>query len=172
LIWHQLVAFGGGLKALHLPCEPTRSTLQRRGRRRKWRREETRREEGQSLGVGLKQGGSCFLGGEGPYLSHRHDDRVRGVVGVVGRLGEGDGEHHCGRADVVDEVELVGGDAGVPRNIGGRSRCHQDGDGALAARRHLHTATNKLRIVSLRVSGGRSLTGTLRDARRFPSTRW
>jgi hypothetical protein len=30
----------------------------------------------------------------------------------------------------------------------------------------------KLRIVTLRISGGRSLTGPIRDARRFPSTRW
>jgi hypothetical protein len=33
-------------------------------------------------------------------------------------------------------------------------------------------ATNKLRIVTLGISGGRSLTGPFRDARRFPSTRW
>jgi hypothetical protein len=34
------------------------------------------------------------------------------------------------------------------------------------------TAMQKLRIVTVRVSGGRSLTGPLRDARQFPSTRW
>jgi hypothetical protein len=33
-------------------------------------------------------------------------------------------------------------------------------------------ARKQLRIVTLGVSGGRSLTGPLRDARRFPSTRW
>jgi hypothetical protein len=35
-----------------------------------------------------------------------------------------------------------------------------------------HTAMQKLRIVTLRFRVGRSLTGPLRDARRFPSTRW
>jgi hypothetical protein len=34
------------------------------------------------------------------------------------------------------------------------------------------TATKKLRIATLGISGGRSLTGPFRDARRFPSTRW
>jgi hypothetical protein len=34
------------------------------------------------------------------------------------------------------------------------------------------TAMSKLRIVTLGISGGRSLTRPLRDARRFPSTRW
>jgi hypothetical protein len=34
------------------------------------------------------------------------------------------------------------------------------------------TATKKLRIVPEGISGGRSLTGPLRDARRFPSPRW
>ena len=34
------------------------------------------------------------------------------------------------------------------------------------------TAVEKLRIVTLGVSGGGSLTGLFRDARRFPSTRW
>jgi hypothetical protein len=34
------------------------------------------------------------------------------------------------------------------------------------------TAMQKLRIVTLGISGGRSLTTPLRDARRFPSTRW
>jgi hypothetical protein len=34
------------------------------------------------------------------------------------------------------------------------------------------TATQKLRIVTVGISGGRSLTGPLRDACRFPSTRW
>jgi hypothetical protein len=35
-----------------------------------------------------------------------------------------------------------------------------------------HTATNKLRIVTVGISGGVSLTRLFRDARRFPSTRW
>jgi hypothetical protein len=35
-----------------------------------------------------------------------------------------------------------------------------------------YTAIQKLRIVTLGISGGRSLTGPLRDARRFPSPRW
>jgi hypothetical protein len=47
-------------------------------------------------------------------------------------------------------------------------------------RRHPHpactapsrTAMNKLRIVTIGILGGGSLTGPLRDARRFPSTRW
>jgi hypothetical protein len=34
------------------------------------------------------------------------------------------------------------------------------------------TATNKLRIVTLGISGGGSLTRPLRDTRRFPSARW
>jgi hypothetical protein len=34
------------------------------------------------------------------------------------------------------------------------------------------TAMKRLRIVTVGISGGRSLTGPLRDARRFPSTRW
>ena len=33
-----------------------------------------------------------------------------------------------------------------------------------------HTAMQKLRIVTIGISGGRSLTGPFRDARRFPST--
>ena len=37
---------------------------------------------------------------------------------------------------------------------------------------HCATMQKKLRIVTLGISGGRSLTGPLRDARRFPSTRW
>jgi hypothetical protein len=47
-----------------------------------------------------------------------------------------------------------------PRNF---SRC--------ARARAGPTAVQKLRIVALGISGGRSLTGPLRDARRFPSTR-
>jgi hypothetical protein len=34
------------------------------------------------------------------------------------------------------------------------------------------TASKKVRIVTVGMSGGRSLTRPLRDARRFPSTRW
>jgi hypothetical protein len=34
------------------------------------------------------------------------------------------------------------------------------------------TPMQKLRIVTLGISGARSLTGPLRDDRRFPSTRW
>jgi hypothetical protein len=35
-----------------------------------------------------------------------------------------------------------------------------------------YTAMQKLQIVTLGISGGRSLTGPFRDARRLPSTRW
>jgi hypothetical protein len=42
-----------------------------------------------------------------------------------------------------------------------------------AARAHVsRTAMRKLRIVACGISGGRSLTRPLRDARRFPSTQW
>jgi hypothetical protein len=36
----------------------------------------------------------------------------------------------------------------------------------------VHSDGKALRIVALGVSGGGSLTGPFRDARRFPSTRW
>ena len=60
-----------------------------------------------------------------------------------------------------------GGGAAYPRAAGrerGAPGAHHGGGG--------DTTIKKLRIVTLRISGGRSLTGPLRDARRFASTRW
>jgi hypothetical protein len=63
---------------------------------------------------------------------------------------------------------LAGQGAGVLRAGGGARallpRARVPGAGA--------PATQQLRIVTVGVSGGKSLTGPLRDARRFLSTRW
>jgi hypothetical protein len=66
------------------------------------------------------------------------------------------------------------------RKLGGeRPRSRRDAQAGWRQRAHTRvrvdrsrTAMEKSRIVAVGISGGGSLTGPLRDARRFPSTRW
>ena len=71
---------------------------------------------------------------------------------------------------VLSEERGWGGARAQP---GGRDGAAQGGERGRGVRLRPGTQPRiKLRIVTLGVSGGRSLTRPLRDARRFPATRW